>query len=208
MVQTHNKFVSDVKTEREYLYDDERLSNNPHEVYSSEEPEIKEKYKDILKYLPRLPKIEQEFIRLYYFENMSEPDIARKFNMNQSGVNYRKTRAFKRLRYLVKFCEMQEFTDKDIDDLLSLWLGEIDRSIIKLMLRTTSYTATAKELEAAYPFLKITYTIVHNRFQKAIKVAAWLREEGSETMSKLHGVLTYVKKHIGFLHSYTHESKR
>lgn len=113
-----------------------------------------DKIRDVL---DRLPDRETDLIRLYFFRNKKQTDIAEIFGITQAAVSYRIKRALSRIRFLV---DMPDLNKNDIYDILiDVMPTELDASIFKEMYETTCQSEVAKRLE-------ITQGRVRHRFIK------------------------------------------
>lgn len=110
--------------------------------------------------LDRLPDRESDLIRLYYFKDKNQTDIAEIFDITQAAVSYRLQRALSRIRFLV---EMPDLDKNDIYDiLLKVMPSQLDAKIFSEMYETTCQSVVAERLE-------ITQGRVRHRFIKNLR---------------------------------------
>lgn len=110
--------------------------------------------------LDRLPDREADMIRLYFFLDKKQMDIAEIFNITQAAVSYRIKRALKRIRFLV---EMPEITKDELQDLMN----EIMTSSLNANIFTEIYFTTCQSEVASR--LNVTQGRVRHRYIKNLR---------------------------------------
>lgn len=110
--------------------------------------------------LDRLPDRETDLIKLYFFLNKKQTDIAEIFGITQAAVSYRIKRALDRIRFLV---DMPDLDKHDIYDILLIVMpSKLDSQIFSEMYETTCQSEVAKRLD-------ITQGRVRHRFIKNLR---------------------------------------
>ena len=116
-----------------------------------------EEIKDLL---DRLPDRESDLVRLYFFKDKNQTDIAEIFGITQAAVSYRINRALARIRFLV---DMPNLDKDDIYDiLLEVLPSQLDAKIFSEMYQSTCQSEVADRLE-------ITQGRVRHRFIKNLR---------------------------------------
>ena len=110
--------------------------------------------------LGSLPSREEDLVRLYFFKDKNQTDIAEIFGITQAAVSYRINRALARIRFLV---DMPDLDKDDIYDiLLEVLPSQLDASIFSEMYQSTCQSEVADRLE-------ITQGRVRHRFIKNLR---------------------------------------
>jgi predicted XRE-type DNA-binding protein len=107
--------------------------------------------------LDRLPDRETDLIRLYFFMNKKQTDIAEIFGITQAAVSYRIKRALDRIKFLVDMPDLGK--DQVYEILLEIMPTKMDAQIFAEMYDTTCQSEVAK-------VLKITQGRVRHRYLK------------------------------------------
>jgi len=95
--------------------------------------------------MDRLPAREADLVRLYFFLNKKQTDIAEIFNITQAAVSYRIKRALNRIRFLI---EIPEVTKDDLyADLLPVMPTKLDARIFAEMFESTCQSEVAEILD-------------------------------------------------------------
>lgn len=110
--------------------------------------------------LDRLPDRETDLIKLYFFLDKKQTDIAEIFGITQAAVSYRIKRALDRIRFLVDMPDLDKYDIYDI--LLTVMPSQLDAEIFREMYETTCQSEVAKRLE-------ITQGRVRHRFIKNLR---------------------------------------
>lgn len=112
-------------------------------------PEMDEKWKgerldqiqDVLEYLPE---IEADYIRLYYFRDKKQVDIAKIFDVTQAAVSYRIKRGEERLRFIL---DMPDLNKYEVYDYLKEDMSDQNAKIFQEMYQTSCQTEVADRLD-------------------------------------------------------------
>lgn len=125
----------------------------------------------VVRSLRRLPRVEADMVRLFYFDRLSQASIAALFDCKQPSVNYRLSRACDRLRYLLAL--PTRATAGRMVACLGPHMNPRDVELVKTMWVTTCQTETGKRLG-------ISQRAVCARFHLAVKnLRAWVDAEGT-----------------------------
>jgi CRISPR/Cas system-associated endoribonuclease Cas2 len=107
--------------------------------------EWKEEKLDELKHvIDQLPDKEADFIRMYYFKEKKQVDIAKIFGITQAAVSYRIQRGMERLRFIL---DMPDLSKHEVYEILLDFMGKRDAEIFREMYVTSCQTAVADRLE-------------------------------------------------------------
>jgi predicted transcriptional regulator len=122
-----------------------------------------EKIKSVL---DRLPAREADLIRLYFFLDKKQMDIAEIFGITQAAVSYRIKRALSRIRFLV---EMPDLDKEAIHDLMSEMMHtELDAHIFTEMYFITCQSEVANQLN-------VSQGLVRHRFIRLLRyMGTWV----------------------------------
>lgn len=137
-----------------------------------EKPVLRYDIKVLTDNISKLPDGDQEVINYYYYERLTQKQIAHRVNMSQGGISYKLNRASKRLRYLYE----SEITDKEISSIECL--TPLQKQIMRFMIDTSSYAETARRLDTS--FSKIRY-----RFRLSL---SYLKSDTNKIAQKLYNV--------------------
>lgn len=125
----------------------------------------------VIRSMRRLPRIEADMVRLFYFDRLSQASIAALFECKQPSVNYRLSRACNRLRYLLAL--PTRATAGQMVACLGPHIKPRDVALVKTMWVTTCQTASAKRLG-------ISQRAVCARFHLAVKhLRTWVDAGGT-----------------------------
>ena len=112
------------------------------------------KIRDVLN---RLPDRETDLIKLYFFRDKKQTDIAEIFGITQAAVSYRIKRALSRIRFLVDMPNLDKFDVYEI--LIDIMPEKLDAEIFREMYESTCQSEVAERLD-------ITQGRVRHRFIK------------------------------------------
>lgn len=137
--------------------------------------------------LDRLPSRESDLIRLYFFMNKKQTDIAEIFNITQAAVSYRLKRALDRIRFLV---EIPEVSKEDLyEDLLPVMPSKLDARIFAEMFESTCQSEVAEILEISQGRVRHRFIANLERLGKVLtdRIYAWAhrQEEGSLEVAQI-----------------------
>lgn len=155
-------------------------------------------FEDFLPFLDRLPSKERDLIRLYYYMDKKQKEIAEIFSVTQGAISHRLSRASKRLRFLRDMPKLKE----DIEIILNPYFNNFEIFLIKTMIETTCQSKTAEILNKKFNLrndsrmtqVKIRHKFV--RFIDRIKKITKSNEE-LETCLKL---LEYIRSNLYMMH--------
>jgi predicted transcriptional regulator len=157
-------------------------------------------FEEIKPFLNRLPLREYDLVELYYVDRKNQKDIAKMFGVTQGAISSRLSRAKKRLIFLR---DLPKITEEEIDCDLSKLFEEIEREIIKYMMKTTCQSKTAQLINEKYNLIdekkKMTQVKVRHRFEKCL---LRLKEEmkGNPDLKKYYNLLSFIKENLYKLH--------
>ncbi len=137
-----------------------------------------------------LPPREQEVIQLYYYDKLTQRQIAKKINRTQGAVSACLSKARRRLKFLVLRKEMLQSNCKhDLSD----FFGKIDIALIISMFQTCSITTTMRALKNAYPEYRFSFSIVRGNWSK---IRRKLKKHG---VRKYSNAAEFVNENLGIL---------
>lgn len=117
--------------------------------------------------LPMLPAREADYIRLYFFNNLTQVEIADIFNVTQPTISYRLNRSAKRMQFLLR---MPNLSHEQIEEGVRSFLdNEFDVQIMLLMNEHICQSEVARQLG-------VTQGKVRHRFIKYLKKMAEIPE--------------------------------
>jgi len=157
-------------------------------------------YEEVQPFLTFLPDREVDLIELYYKHRKNQKDIARMFGVTQGAVSSRLSRARTRLQFLR---DLPKISDHEIDNRLGGYFDDIEREIIKCMVRTTCQSKTAEFINQKFNLnddkRRMTQVKVRHRFLKCIEFLSEKMKKEPE-LKKYHDLLIYIKKNLYKLH--------
>jgi hypothetical protein len=127
-----------------------------------------EKIKSVLDFLPDK---EADYIRLYYFKDKKQVDIAKIFDVTQAAVSYRIKRGKERLRFIL---DMPDLDKHEVYNKLSNFMTRRNAEIFREMYETSCQTEVADRLN-------LGQGCVRHRFLKN------LRKLGQRFIDRLSG---------------------
>jgi len=129
-------------------------------IHSLDEDWVTPRLEKIKSVLDRLPDRENDLIRLYFFLDKKQMDIAEIFGITQAAVSYRIKRALDRIRFLV---DMPDLDKHEIYDFMEpIMPTTLDAEIFREMYETTCQSEVANRLE-------VTQGRVRHRFIKHLR---------------------------------------
>jgi len=129
-------------------------------IHSLDEDWVTPRLEKIKSVLDRLPDREADLIRLYFFLDKKQMDIAEIFGITQAAVSYRIKRALDRIRFLVDMPDLNK--DEIYDFMVGIMPTDLDAQIFKEMYETTCQSEVAARLS-------VTQGRVRHRFIKNLK---------------------------------------
>lgn len=115
----------------------------------------------VLRCLRRLPKIEADMVRLFYFDRLSQATIAAMFEVKQPSVHGRLIRACERLRFLLAMPPRANARRM----LAVLPIPARDADLVRLMWRTTSQSETGRRLGYRQNYVRVRFIKVIRRLR-------------------------------------------
>jgi len=130
--------------------------------------------------LDRLPDREEDLIRLYFFLNKRQTDIAEIFNITQAAVSYRLKRALDRIRFLIEIPEVTK--DEIYDDLLPVMPTKLDARIFAEMFESTCQSEVADILDISQGRVRHRFIANLARMGQVLvdRVYAWVRRNDED----------------------------
>lgn len=116
----------------------------------------------VLRCLRRLPKIEADMVRLFYFDRLSQATIAAIFDVKQPSVHGRLLRACERLRFLLAM--PPRASARRMIDVLRIPARDAD--LIRLMWQTTSQSETGRRLGCRQNYVRVRFLKVIRRLRE------------------------------------------
>lgn len=162
-------------------------------------PQMDEEWKDlhldkIRMVLDRLPDRESDLIRLYFFLNKKQTDIAEIFGVTQAAVSYRLKRAINRIRFLI---ELPDVTKEELyHDLVPVMPSTLDAQIFAEMFESTCQSEVATILGISQGRVRHRFIVNLSRMGQVLRdrTALWV----SRNDIKLQEVLS-IQKHLSML---------
>lgn len=149
-----------------------------------------EKIKDVL---DRLPDREADLIRLYFFKNKRQTDIAEIFNITQAAVSYRLKRALDRIRFLIEIPEVTK--EKLYKDLLPVMPTKLDARIFSEMFESTCQSEVAEILNISQGRVRHRYIANLARMGDVFsdRVYAWVQKQ--DNAHEVQSISTLLSKY-------------
>lgn len=116
----------------------------------------------VLRCLRRLPKIEADMVRLFYFDRLSQATIAAMFEVKQPSVHGRLLRACERLRFLLAM-PLRANARRMLD---VLQIPARDADLVRLMWVTTSQSETGRRLGYRQNYVRVRFLKVIRRLRE------------------------------------------
>ena len=116
----------------------------------------------VLRCLRRLPKIEADMVRLFYFDRLSQATIAAIFEVKQPSVHGRLLRACERLRFLLAM--PPRANARRMLDVLQIPARDAD--LVRLMWTTTSQSETGRRLGYRQNYVRVRFLKVIRRLRE------------------------------------------
>lgn len=152
-----------------------------------------EKIKEVI---DRLPDREADLVRLYYFKQKRQTDIAEIFNITQAAVSYRLKRALSRIKFLVS---LPDATKQDIyREMLHVLPTKLDAQIFAEMYETTCQSEVSRVLEISQGRVRHRYISNLAKMGDVLvdRLFAWAKRNGglAEIGAVVEGVEKYREK--------------
>ena len=148
--------------------------------------------------LDKLPSKERDLIRLYYYMDKKQKEIAEIFSVTQGAISHRLSRASKRLRFLR---DMPKLND-DLDVILRPYFTEFEINLIHIMIETTCQSRTAEILNEKYNLMgddKMTQVKIRHKFERFIERLKKNKRKNSD-IAICYKLLKYIQKNLYMMH--------
>lgn len=173
-----------------------RFSNEKGFFYDQDDPQFS--YSDFEPFLNRLPAREVDLIKLYFYHNKKQKEIAEIFGVTQGAISHRLSRASKRLKFLR---DMPKLNDS-VNNLLRPYFSDFEIDLINTMIETTCQSRTAEILNKRYKFAeddKMTQVKIRHKFERSIDKIKRLKKN-NQNMITCYKLLEYVQKNLYMMH--------
>lgn len=173
-----------------------RFSNEKGFFYDQEDTQLS--YEDFEPFLSRLPAREIDLIKLYFYHNKKQKEIAEIFGVTQGAISHRLSRASKRLQFLR---DMPKLNDT-INNLLRSHFSDFEIDLINTMIETTCQSKTAEILNKKYKFTnedKMTQVKIRHKFERAIDKIKKLKRN-NKNMATCVELLDYIQHNLYMMH--------
>jgi len=155
-------------------------------------------FEDFLPFLDRLPSKERDLIRLYYYMDKKQKEIAEIFSVTQGAISHRLSRASKRLRFLRDMPKLKE----DIEIILSPFFNTFEIFLIKTMIETTCQSKTAEILNKKFNLKndsRMTQVKIRHKFVRFIDRIKKVNKSNEELDTCLE-LLEYIRSNLYMMH--------
>lgn len=173
-----------------------RFSDEKNFFYDQEENTLS--YDDFVPFLDRLPSKERDLIKLYYYMDKKQKEIAEIFSVTQGAISHRLSRAGKRLRFLR---DMPKLSD-GIDTILKPHFDAFEIDLISTMIETTCQSKTAELLNAKYRLDgdgKMTQVKIRHKFERYIERLKKSKKSNIDLAVCLK-LLVYIQDNLYMMH--------
>lgn len=173
-----------------------RFSDEKNFFFDQEENNLS--YDDFVPFLDKLPSKERDLIRLYYYADKKQKEIAEIFSVTQGAISHRLSRAGKRLRFLR---DMPKLND-DIEEVLKPHFTEFEIELINTMVETTCQSKTAELLNLKYKLSgdnKMTQVKIRHKFERFIERLKKYKR-GNNDLATSFKLLVYVRDNLYMMH--------
>lgn len=173
-----------------------RFSDEKNFFFEQEENNLS--YDDFVPFLDKLPSKERDLIRLYYYMDKKQKEIAEIFSVTQGAISHRLSRASKRLRFLR---DMPKLND-DLDVILRPYFTEFEIDLIHIMIETTCQSRTAEILNEKYNLIgddKMTQVKIRHKFERFIERLKKNKRKNSD-LAICYKLLKYIQKNLYMMH--------
>lgn len=155
-------------------------------------------YEDFEPFLDKLPSKERDLIKLYYYQDKKQKEIAEIFSVTQGAISHRLSRAGKRLRFLRDMPKL----DDDIDIILKPYFEVFEIDLINIMIETTCQSRTAEILNEKYNLMgdsKMTQVKIRHKFERFIERLKKNKRKDENLVVCLK-LLKYIQKNLYMMH--------
>lgn len=155
-------------------------------------------FEDFIPFLDRLPSKERDLIRLYYYMDKKQKEIAEIFSVTQGAISHRLSRAGKRLRFLRDMPKLKN----NIEIILGPYFSDFEIFLIKTMIETTCQSRTAEILNNKYNLKKdsrMTQVKIRHKFVRFIERMKKINNNNEELETCIE-LLEYIKDNLYMMH--------
>lgn len=173
-----------------------RFSDEKNFFFEQEDNNLR--YEDFEPFLDKLPSKERDLIRLYYYQDKKQKEIAEIFSVTQGAISHRLSRAGKRLRFLRDMPKLEV----DIDLVLKPYFEPFEIDLINTMISTTCQSKTAEILNEKYNLIgdeKMTQVKIRHKFERFIERLKKNKRK-DENLAICFKLLKYIQKNLYMMH--------
>lgn len=173
-----------------------RFSDEKNFFFEQEDNNLR--YEDFEPFLDKLPSKERDLIRLYYYQDKKQKEIAEIFSVTQGAISHRLSRAGKRLRFLRDMPKLEV----DIDLVLKPYFEPFEIDLINTMISTTCQSKTAEILNVKYNLTgdeKMTQVKIRHKFERFIERLKKNKRK-DENLAICFKLLKYIQKNLYMMH--------
>jgi predicted DNA-binding protein YlxM (UPF0122 family) len=173
-----------------------RFSDEKNFFFEQEDNSLR--YEDFEPFLDKLPSKERDLIRLYYYMDKKQKEIAEIFSVTQGAISHRLSRAGKRLRFLRDMPKLEH----DINVVLKPYFEPFEIDLINTMISTTCQSRTAEILNEKYNLTgddKMTQVKIRHKFERFIERLKKNKRK-DENIAICFKLLKYIQKNLYMMH--------
>lgn len=173
-----------------------RFSDEKNFFFDQEENNLS--YDDFVPFLDRLPSKERDLIKLYYYMDKKQKEIAEIFAVTQGAISHRLSRAGKRLRFLR---DMPKLND-ELEVVLKPYFNAFEIDLIATMIETTCQSKTAEILNEKYRLDgddKMTQVKIRHKFERFIERLKKYKKNSIDLTVCLK-LLIYIQDNLYMMH--------
>lgn len=173
-----------------------RFSDEKNFFFEQEDNNLR--YEDFEPFLDKLPSKERDLIRLYYYQDKKQKEIAEIFSVTQGAISHRLSRAGKRLRFLRDMPKLEV----NIDLVLKPYFEPFEIDLINTMISTTCQSKTAEILNEKYNLIgdeKMTQVKIRHKFERFIERLKKNKRK-DENLAICFKLLKYIQKNLYMMH--------
>lgn len=155
-------------------------------------------YQDFEPFLSKLPSKERDLIKLYYYMDKKQKEIAEIFSVTQGAISHRLSRAKKRLWFLRDMPKLNE----DIGSVLKPYFEGFEIDLIVTMISTTCQSKTAEILNVKYKLVddsKMTQVKIRHKFERYIERLKKIKKNSIDLAICLK-LLSYIRDNLYMMH--------
>lgn len=173
-----------------------RFSDEKNFFFEQEDNSLR--FEDFEPFLDKLPSKERDLIRLYYYMDKKQKEIAEIFSVTQGAISHRLSRAGKRLRFLRDMPKLEH----DINVVLKPYFEPFEIDLINTMINTTCQSRTAEILNEKYNLTgdeKMTQVKIRHKFERFIERLKKNKRK-DENIAICFKLLKYIQKNLYMMH--------